>query len=263
MPFELCNAPATFQRLMETILTGLTRKIWMVYIDNIIVLNQTFEDHLFSLEAGHGLSGSSWSSSQAKEVQVYFIKSGVLGTCDLQTRHWGRPNQGCCHQRFSTTHKSQVSQIFSRSSFIFIPKFSAVTGPLHLLTRKGAPFVWSSSCQEAFELLKHLLTTAPPQLCTASSWKQMPRCRTGGHVGAEQVAPAAPQIELCSNWVRGSWSCMGTKALSPVFVWLSVWCLYWPCCTQIALVYSPTFWQACFMGDGHPGAWSSNPPLVW
>ena len=80
------------------------------------------------------------------------------------------------------------------------------------------------------------------------------RCRTGGHVGAEQVAPAAPQIELCSNWVRGSWSCMGTKALSPVFVWLSVWCLYWPCCTQIALVYSPTFWQACSMGDGHPGA---------
>ena len=43
----------------------------------------------------------------------------------------------------------------------FIPNFSSVAGPLHLLTRKDAPFVWSPSCQEAFELLKHLLTTAP------------------------------------------------------------------------------------------------------
>ena len=43
----------------------------------------------------------------------------------------------------------------------FIPNFSSVAGPLHLLTCKDAPFVWSSSCQEAFELLKHLLTTAP------------------------------------------------------------------------------------------------------
>ena len=36
-----------------------------------------------------------------------------------------------------------------------------MAGPLHLLTRKDAPFVWSSSFQEAFDSLKHLLTTAP------------------------------------------------------------------------------------------------------
>ena len=56
---------------------------------------------------------------------------------------------------------------------------------------------------------------------------------------------------------------MGSKALPPVFVWPTVWCLYWPCCTQIALVYSPTFWQAGLMGDGHPGARSSHPLPVW
>ena len=43
----------------------------------------------------------------------------------------------------------------------FIPNSSSVAGPLHLLTHKDIPFVWSSSWQEAFELLKHLLTIAP------------------------------------------------------------------------------------------------------
>lgn len=43
----------------------------------------------------------------------------------------------------------------------FIPNFSSVAGPLHLLNRKDAPFLWTSSCQEAFELLKRILTKAP------------------------------------------------------------------------------------------------------
>ena len=50
MPFRLCNAPATFQRLMETILAGLARKICMVYIDDILVFRRTFEDHLSHLK---------------------------------------------------------------------------------------------------------------------------------------------------------------------------------------------------------------------
>ncbi|MBJ5579750.1 RNA-directed DNA polymerase [Salmonella enterica subsp. enterica serovar Derby] len=43
MPFGLCNAPATFERLMETILGGLAPEICMVYLDDIIVTRKTFE----------------------------------------------------------------------------------------------------------------------------------------------------------------------------------------------------------------------------
>ena len=46
MPFGLCNAPATFQRLMEITLRGLARYKCVVYLDDIMVIGRTFEEHL-------------------------------------------------------------------------------------------------------------------------------------------------------------------------------------------------------------------------
>ena len=52
MPFGLCNAPATFQRLMKTVLTGLrlARDKCFVCLDDVLVVGQTFEEHLSNLE---------------------------------------------------------------------------------------------------------------------------------------------------------------------------------------------------------------------
>ena len=46
MPFGLCNAPATFQRLMNRVLSGLKWSSCLVYFDDIIVLGTSFADHL-------------------------------------------------------------------------------------------------------------------------------------------------------------------------------------------------------------------------
>ena len=49
MPFGLCNAPATFERLMERVLGGLPWRVAMVYINDILVSGCTFEEHLANL----------------------------------------------------------------------------------------------------------------------------------------------------------------------------------------------------------------------
>ena len=49
MPLGLCNGPATFQRLMQTVLAGLEWKSCFVYIDDILVCSQTLEDYIRDL----------------------------------------------------------------------------------------------------------------------------------------------------------------------------------------------------------------------
>jgi hypothetical protein len=51
MPFGLKNAPATFQMFLDITLAGLTWKVCLVYLDDIIVYSRSREDHLEHLDA--------------------------------------------------------------------------------------------------------------------------------------------------------------------------------------------------------------------
>ena len=46
MPYRLCNAPATFQRLMQNCLGELNLTYALIYLDDVIVFSQTEEEHL-------------------------------------------------------------------------------------------------------------------------------------------------------------------------------------------------------------------------
>ena len=46
MPFDLCNAPSTFERVMELILRGLHWKSCLIYLDDVIVFATTFQESL-------------------------------------------------------------------------------------------------------------------------------------------------------------------------------------------------------------------------
>ena len=45
MPFGLVNAPVTFQRLMDVVLSDLARKICVVYLDDIMIFGKTLKEH--------------------------------------------------------------------------------------------------------------------------------------------------------------------------------------------------------------------------
>ena len=50
MPFGLCNAPATFERLMEQVLAGLPTTVALLYLDDILVPGRTFRQQLDNLQ---------------------------------------------------------------------------------------------------------------------------------------------------------------------------------------------------------------------
>ncbi|GBO25478.1 Transposon Ty3-I Gag-Pol polyprotein [Araneus ventricosus] len=66
MPFGLCNAPATFERMMDSVLRGLKWNICLCYLNDIIVFAPNFQEHQVRLrkvltclqEAGLSLNSS-------------------------------------------------------------------------------------------------------------------------------------------------------------------------------------------------------------
>ena len=50
MPFRLTNAPATFQRLMESCLRELHLQYCIIYLDDTIIFSKTPEEHLHQLK---------------------------------------------------------------------------------------------------------------------------------------------------------------------------------------------------------------------
>ena len=50
MPFGLCNAPSTFQILLDLVLASVKWKHTLIYIDDIIIYSKTFDQHLRNIK---------------------------------------------------------------------------------------------------------------------------------------------------------------------------------------------------------------------
>ena len=164
MSFGLCNAPGTFERLMERVLAGLSWKSCLLYLDDIIIYSQTFAEHQEHLQevfnrlvqAGLKLKPS---KCQLFQAEVNFL-GHIIGRSGVRTdpekteavRKWARPQ-----------NVTDVRSFLGLCSYYrkFVKGFAEMAVPLHQLTQKKAPFLWGKEQQEAFDQLKDHLVTAP------------------------------------------------------------------------------------------------------
>ena len=164
MSFGLCNAPATFQRLMSRVLKGLINEKCMVYLDDILVMGQSFAEHISNLqEVFNRLRDANLC---LKPKKCHFVKREVLypGYVVSESGISADKSKVEAVEKFPVpTSVKQVRSFVGLASYYrhFIPGFSKIAGPLFALTKKDSLFEWSPSCQQAFERLKQLLTTAP------------------------------------------------------------------------------------------------------
>ena len=167
MPFGLRNAPATFQRFVDITLAGLTWKICLVYLDDIIIFSKTKEEHLSHLDAVlHRLYRAGLSLNLKK---CYFFRDTVsyLG-------HVIRPGQLTVADKNThalKTAKPPTTQSELRS-FLglcnvyrrFVAGFAKIAAPLNALLRKGENPQFGTLSEEqlaAFETLRTRLLDPP------------------------------------------------------------------------------------------------------
>ena len=164
MPFGLCNAPASFQRLMDLVLTGLQWSQCLVYLDDIIVLGRSFEEHVQNLvqvferlrASGLKLKPSKCAFFQ-KEVQYLghiISRDGIAPDPERTAKvaKWPVP-----------TSKKEVQQFIGFANYYrrFIKDFAQHAKPLHRLTEQTSPFKWTDTCQDSFSELRKRLCTTP------------------------------------------------------------------------------------------------------
>ena len=164
MPFGLCNAPATFQRCMEVTLHSLARSKCVVYLNDILVMGKSFQEHLNNLKEVFGRLRA--AGLRLKPQKCHLVKQEVkyLGYVVSYSGISADPDKVTAVQDYARpqTVKHLCSFLGLASYYrCFIPHFSQVTAPLYALTKKDALFKWTSTCQDTFKQLKQILTQGP------------------------------------------------------------------------------------------------------
>ena len=79
MPFSLTDAPATFQRLMESCLGDMHLKWVIIYLDNIIIFSKTPKEHIQRLRGVFQKLHEAGLKLKPKKCEFFKTKISYLG----------------------------------------------------------------------------------------------------------------------------------------------------------------------------------------
>ena len=170
MPYGLCNAPATFQRLMQNCLGELNLTYALIYLDDMIVFSRTKEEHLHRLQVvfgrflKHGLKLKP-SKCHFLQDEITFLGHEILadgmrpGTANLKA---------IAEMPLPKTY-TQVWHFTGMTGFFrrFIKGYSKIAKPLNDLLEgeasklKNEDLELTPEALQAFEDLKKKCMTAP------------------------------------------------------------------------------------------------------
>eukprot|EP00731_Ephydatia_muelleri_P018873 Em0011g913a len=164
MPFGLCNAPSTFQRLMERVLTGLHWSTCLVYIDDIILFSRTVQEHFQNLTEVFQRLKQAGLKLKPRKCHLFRNKVKYLGYVVSNKGVEADTEKIQCVLDWPTPMSpKQIRQFLGLASYYrrFIHNFAQITAPLNRLLEKGSSWQWTEQCSQAFTLLKTKLTSAP------------------------------------------------------------------------------------------------------
>jgi hypothetical protein len=164
MPFGLSNAPATFQAYINETLRPFLDIFCTAYIDDVLVYSNDLATHKLHVQsvlqalqdAGLQLDVKKceFDQTEVKYLGMIISTEGVRMDPDKVDAivNWEAP-----------INVKDVQAFLGFSNFYrrFIRGFSRIVRPLVSLTKKDAKFNWTATCQEAFQTLKSLFTSAP------------------------------------------------------------------------------------------------------
>ena len=164
MPFGLSTAPGTFERLMETVLSGLQWETCLIYLDDVIIFGKTEQQTLDRLDAILSRIGQAGMKLKPSKCRLFQKRVHYLGHVVTEEGFMTDPEKIETVREWPVpTTQTEVRSFLGTASYYrrFVQNFGTIAHPLHRLTEKNRPFLWTTECQVAFETLRKKLVEAP------------------------------------------------------------------------------------------------------
>ncbi|UYV80667.1 hypothetical protein LAZ67_19001324, partial [Cordylochernes scorpioides] len=164
MPFGLCNAPATFERMIDSVLGSLKWNMCLCYLDDIVVYAPTFEEHLRRLQLVLSCIQKAGLSLNHKKCLFGSRRIKILGhLVDANGIH-PDPDKVEAVSKFPRPRNiSELKSFLGLCSYYrrFIENFAGKARSLHDLLKTEKQFYWDAAQEKAFEVLKTALISEP------------------------------------------------------------------------------------------------------
>jgi hypothetical protein len=164
MPFGLPNAPSTFMRLMNHVLRMFIGKFVVVYFDDILIYNKNLNEHLDHLRNVLSVLRSEQLYANLKKYTFCMEKIVFLGyVVTAQGIEMDKEKVKAIWDWPTSKSVSEVRSFHGLASFYrrFVKDFSTIAAPLTEIVKKSVGFKWNDKQDEAFNLLKDKLLSAP------------------------------------------------------------------------------------------------------